>query len=99
MNEKVILNKETYDDMLKDLKYYDKRVNEMRKLFWIYKKYTINSILENENYTIKHIEEYSIDDYYFRLLAIKFIELGITDITYIETEIKDYLKNDNQTDN
>lgn len=99
MNEKVILNKETYIDMLKDLENYDKRVNEMSKLFWIYKKYTINSILENECYTIKHIEEYRVEDYYFRQLVIKFIELGITDISYIETEIKDYLKNDNQTNN
>lgn len=99
MNEKVILNKETYNDMLNDLKYYDKRVNEMSKLFWIYKEYTINSILKNEEYSIKRIKEYDIDDYYFRVLVIKFIELGITDITYIENEIKDYLKNDNQTNN
>lgn len=97
MNEKVILNIETYNDMLNDLKYYDKRVNEMSKLLCIYKKYTINSLLENEGYTIERIEEYSIDDYYFRVLVIKFIELGITDIAYIENEIKDYFKNDNKT--
>lgn len=99
MNEKVILNKETYNDMLNDLKYYNKRVDEMSKLFWIYKKYTINSLLTGEKYSIERIKEYDIDDYYFRLLVIKFIELGITDITYIENEIKDYLKNDNQTNN
>lgn len=97
MNEKIILNKETYDDIIKDLKYYKNRMEEMSYLFEIYKKYTIKSLLDNEEYLINHIEEYEVEDYYFRKLLIKFIELGITNISYIENEIKDYLKNDNKT--
>ena len=99
MNEKIILNKETYDDMLKDLEDYENRMKEMSYLFEIYKKYTIKSLLDNEEYAINNIEEYGVKDFYFRQLLIKFIELGITNISYIENEIKDYLKNDNQTNN
>lgn len=99
MNEKIILNKETYDDMLKDLKYYKNRMEEMSYLFEIYKKYTIKSLLDNEEYLINNIVEYNVEDYYVRKLLIKFIELGITNISYIENEIKDYLKNDNKTNN
>lgn len=86
----VVIDRIQYDTMLSYREKIDRLNNELIKEMEIFKNYFINDILQNENYSLSHIENYDLSDYYVCQLVIKFFEKGITDLEFIMNSIKNY---------
>lgn len=89
----VVLDRKDYDKIIEDKNKFYLENETLKNEMEIYKNYTINSLLEDEEYMLDHIEEYSLSDYHCLKLIEKFLELGITDIDSIIKIIKNFKEN------
>ena len=93
----VILSRYEYDSLKENLTKADEGLKKRDKLYNIFENYFWNDLLGNDIYTLKHIEEENLDNYYFKALVCKALQEGITDIDYISKKIIEYKEKFNET--
>ena len=71
---------------------------KMKKMYKIYEKYYWKNIKEQNTYDLKNIQDYTLDDYYFRDIVVICLKDEITDLEYITKMIKQ-IKNEYDKEN
>ena len=86
LKDLVILDVLEYNELMKRID------NENEKLYKIYEKYYWNDIKEHNTYDLKNIQDYTLDDYYFRDIVVNCLKDEITDLEYVTKMIKQIKK-------
>ena len=73
-------------------------VRDLKKKIKIFEDYFINNILASCKYELKNIENYSVEDYYVRIIICNFLEYGSFDYQYMINKIKDYKESKKESD-
>ena len=83
LKDLVILDVLEYNELMERISKENKKYYENEKLYKIYEKYYWNEIKEQETYNLKNIQDYTLDDYYFRDIVVICLKNEITDLEYI----------------
>ena len=92
LKDLVILDVLEYNELMERISKGNKKYYENEKLYKIYEKYYWNEIKEQETYDLKNIQDYTLDDYYFRDIVVICLKDEITDLEYITKMIKQIKK-------
>lgn len=92
LKDLVILDVLEYNDLMERINKGNKKYYENEKLYKIYEKYYWNEIKEHNTYDLKNIQDYTLDDYYFRDIVVICLKDDITDLEYITKMIKQIKK-------
>ena len=75
------INKEDYINEIN-------RINqEENKRYKIFENLFLEELIKNEEYDIENMKNINITDYHYEQLFIKFLEIGIDDMQYINSKI------------
>ena len=88
LKDLVILNVLEYNALMERIIKGNKKYYENEKLYKIYEKYYWNNIKEKNTYDLKNIQDYTLDDYYFRDIVVICLKDEISDLEYITKMIK-----------
>ena len=92
LKDLVILDVLEYNELMERISKGNKKYYENEKLYKIYEKYYWNTIKEQNTYDLKNIQDYTLDDYYFRDIVVICLKDEITDLEYITKMIKQIKK-------
>ena len=92
LKDLVILDVLEYNAIMERISKGNKKYYENEKLYKIYEKYYWNNIKEQNTYDLKNIQDYTLDDYYFRDIVVICLKDEITDLEYITKMIKQIKK-------
>ena len=92
LKDLVILDVLEYNELMERISKGNKKYYENEKLYKIYEKYYWNEIKEQKTYDLKNIQDYTLDDYYFRDIVVICLKDEITDLEYITKMIKQIKK-------
>ena len=92
LKDLVILDVLEYNELMERISKGNKKYYENEKLYKIYEKYYWNNIKEQNTYDLKNIQDYTLDDYYFRDIVVICLKDEITDLEYITKMIKQIKK-------
>ena len=92
LKDLVILDVLEYNELMERISKGNKKYYENEKLYKIYEKYYWNNIKEQETCDLKNIQDYTLDDYYFRDIVVICLKDEITDLEYITKMIKQIKK-------
>ena len=92
LKDLVILDVLEYNELMERIIKGNKKYYENEKLYKIYEKYYWNNIKEQNTYDLKNIQDYTLDDYYFRDIVVICLKDEITDLEYITKMIKQIKK-------
>lgn len=92
LKDLVILDVLEYNELMERISKGNKKYYENEKLYKIYEKYYWNNIKEQNTYYLKNIQDYTLDDYYFRYIVVICLKDEITDLEYITKMIKQIKK-------
>ena len=92
LKDLVILDVLEYNELMEKISKGNKKYYENEKLYKIYEKYYWNEIKEHNTYDLKNIQDYTLDDYYFRDIVVICLKDEITDLEYITKMIKQIKK-------
>ena len=92
LKDLVILDVLEYNELMERISKGNKKYYENEKLYKIYEKYYWNEIKEHNTYDLKNIQDYTLDDYYFRDIVVICLKDEITDLEYITKMIKQIKK-------
>ena len=92
LKDLVILDVLEYNELMERISKGNKKYYENEKLYKIYEKYYWNEIKEQNTYDLKNIQDYTLDDYYFRDIVVICLKDEITDLEYITKMIKQIKK-------
>ena len=92
LKDLVILDVLEYNALMERISKGNKKYYENEKLYKIYEKYYWNNIKEQNTYDLKNIQDYTLDDYYFRDIVVICLKDEITDLEYITKMIKQIKK-------
>ena len=92
LKDLVILDVLEYNELMERISKGNKKYYENEKLYKIYEKYYWNEIKEHNTYDLKNIQDYTLDDYYFRDIVVICLKYEITDLEYITKMIKQIKK-------
>lgn len=92
LKDLVILDVLQYNELMERISKGNKKYYENEKLYKIYEKYYWNEIKEQKTYDLKNIQDYTLDDYYFRDIVVICLKDEITDLEYITKMIKQIKK-------
>ena len=90
LSDLVTISRMEYDRIIEFKNKYYFENKKLRNECKIYEDYFYNTILENHNYEINHIDKFTLDDYYVRHVITDIFEYGNVDIDYIIQKIKEY---------
>ena len=88
LKDLVILDVLEYNELMERISNGNKKYYENEKLYKIYEKYYWKNIKEQNTYDLKNIQDYTLDDYYFRDIVVICLKDEITDLEYITKMIK-----------
>lgn len=64
------------------------RINqEENKRYKIFENLFLEELIKNEEYDIENMKNINVTDYHYEQLFIKFLEIGIDDMQYINSKI------------
>ena len=64
------------------------RINqEENKRYKIFENLFLENLIENEEYHLENMKNVNVTDYHYEQLFIKFLEIGIDDMQYINSKI------------
>ena len=92
LKDLVILDVLEYNELMERISKGNKKYYENEKLYKIYEKYYWNTIKEQNTYDLKNIQDYTLDDYYFRDIVVICLKDKKTDLEYITKMIKQIKK-------
>lgn len=92
LKDLVILDVLEYNELMERISKGNKKYYENEKLYKIYEKYYWNQIKEQNTYDLKNIQDYTLDDYYFRDIVVICLKDEITDLEYTTKMIKQIKK-------
>lgn len=92
LKDLVILDVLEYNELMERISKGNKKYYENEKLYKIYEKYYWEEIKEQNTYDLKNIQDYTLDDYYFRDIVVICLKDEITDLEYITKMIKQIKK-------
>lgn len=92
LKDLVILDVLEYNELMERISKGNKKYYENEKLYKIYEKFYWNNIKEQNTYDLKNIQDYNLDDYYFRDIVVICLKDEITDLEYITKMIKQIKK-------
>lgn len=92
LKDLVILDVLEYNELMERISKGNKKYYENEKLYKIYEKYYWKEIKEQNTYDLKNIQDYTLDDYYFRDIVVFCLKDEITDLEYITKMIKQIKK-------
>ena len=88
LKDLVILDVLEYNELMERISKGNKKYYENEKLYKIYEKYYWENIKEQNTYDLKNIQDYTLDNYYFRDIVVICLKDEITDLEYITKMIK-----------
>lgn len=92
LKDLVILDVLEYNELMERISKGNKKYYENEKLYKIYEKCYWNNLKEQNTYDLKNIQDYTLDDYYFRDIVVICLKDEITDLEYITKMIKQIKK-------
>ena len=92
LKDLVILDVLEYNALMERISKGNKKYYENEKLYKIYEKYYWNKIKEQNTCYLNNIQDYTLDDYYFRDIVVICLKDEITDLEYITKMIKQIKK-------
>ena len=92
LKDLVILDVLEYNALMERIIKENKKYHEFEKLYKIYEKYYWNKIKEQNTCYLNNIQDYTLDDYYFRDIVVICLKDEITDLEYITKMIKQIKK-------
>ena len=92
LKDLVILDVLEYNELMERISKGNKKYYENEKLYKFYEKYYWKNIKEQNTYDLKNIQDYTLDDYYFRDIVVICLKDEITDLEYITKMIKQIKK-------
>lgn len=92
LKDLVILDVLEYNELMERISKGNKKYYENEKLYKIYEKHYWEEIKEQKTYDLKNIQDYTLDDYYFRDIVVICLKDEITDLEYITKMIKQIKK-------
>lgn len=90
LTDLVIISRMEYDRIIEFKNKFYFENEKLRNECKIYEDYFYNKIFESDEYELKNIEEFTLDDYYTRKIIMDIFEYGNIDINYIIEKIKEY---------
>lgn len=99
LSDLVIISRREYDRIIEFKNKFYFENEKLRNECKIYEDYFYNKIFESDEYELKNIEEFTLDDYYIRKIIMDIFEYGNIDIHYIIEKIKEYKsRNESESD-
>ncbi len=95
----VVLEIAKYNDMLLGIEELKKQLDKYNSRYYVFEEFFNNSIFEGERYSLNHIENMNLDDYYVRNIVCKYLEKGNFDIPYILDKIREYQQESEEKEN
>ena len=89
-----VITTEEYKSLIEDINNKEKCISELNKInkeenkrYKIFENLFLEKLMENEEYNIENMKNVNVTDYHYEQLFIKFLEIGIDDMQYIDSKI------------
>ena len=90
LTDLVIISRMEYDRIIEFKNKFYVENFQLKANMKVYEDYFYNTIFERDEYEFNNIEEFTLDDYYIRIIVRDIIKYGNININYIIEKIKDY---------